>query len=494
MTRVKTRNARNKKTRVRKKKTKKLDARLRFHLYQMGMQSVGAYLGWCRLHGFKIGFAKSDRDLERELDAHRRQTAMNAMREARRRRDPIDVILRVIRGEYRAATIANRNLQYVAAQFEFAGVTSKHRKEIASLVEVVGRRSRILLESMRSDVETFHYVNGVVKLLEARPHWVRPVETFRPRSRNRQRQFAQLARHLLAHYHVPAFLDMAWLRQDDTGHRGREWFRHVGQGHNIRTARVPIDMTKRLAHVWMQVPHNVSIEDTFRFAQVRELGGKNRLARAVVASNMCDCREHQLFWLSVIRFFVRNDELPLDEVPRIATYLEAMKFETVDWVHPDGRIEVCPPPKPQLSMRGRKLETLLRDVDRWHRTPLKDGGDRQWPACGIAGHEEIQVLDAHPATWRIQELRSRWSLVKEGQAMRHCVASYDDGCERGRYSIWSVTRERRGKTKRMQTVQVNKARRIVECRGRLNADPNETVKAVIGRWAAREGLELGVLS
>ena len=494
MTTIKKRNARSKRTRVRKKKTKKLDARMRFHLYQMGMQSVGAYHGWCRLHGFRIGLTKSERDLERELDTYQRQSAMKAMREARRRRDPIDVILRVLRGEYRAASISNRDLQYVAGQIEFAGATRKNRKELATLVEQVGRSSRLVLESVRSEEETFHYVNGLLELLRMRRHWVRPIESYRPRSRNLQRQFAQLARHLIALYHVPTFLDIAWLRQDDVGRRGREWFRHVGLGHNIRTARVPINMTKRLAHVWMQVPHNVAIEDAFRYAHVRALGGNDRLARVVLESSMCDCREHQAFWMSVLRFFVRHDSLPLDEVDRIVDYLEAMKFETVDWVHPDGRVETCPPPKPQLSMRGRKLEALLRDVDRWHRSPRKEGGDRMWPACGIGEYEEMEEAPTHPITWRIHELRCRWALVDEGQAMRHCVATYDDGCEQGRYSIWSVTRERRGVSKRVQTVQVSKDRCIAESRGRLNADPNDTVKAVIGRWAAREGLELGVLA
>ena len=69
-------------------------------------------------------------------------------------------------------------------------------------------------------------------------------------------QFGSLARHLLARYDVPAFLDAAWrdgLTAEGVRHQG--WFKHVGRGENIRTADdLPIPMTKRMAHHFLQTP------------------------------------------------------------------------------------------------------------------------------------------------------------------------------------------------------------------------------------------------
>ena len=70
--------------------------------------------------------------------------------------------------------------------------------------------------------------------------WVRGPKRWRCNSHNPARQFSSLARHLLADYHVPNFLDSAWFRPRGGSIREKrqeqEWFIHIGQGGNIRTA------------------------------------------------------------------------------------------------------------------------------------------------------------------------------------------------------------------------------------------------------------------
>ena len=65
-----------------------------------------------------------------------------------------------------------------------------------------------------------------------------------------------LARHLFARYEVPAFLDVAWLEGfAPHGAAHRNWFVHVGDGHNIRTAPdCPVHLTKMQAHHFSQAP------------------------------------------------------------------------------------------------------------------------------------------------------------------------------------------------------------------------------------------------
>ena len=65
--------------------------------------------------------------------------------------------------------------------------------------------------------------------------WIRPVDTWHTRSRLQRVQFSDLARHLLARYDVPPFMDTAWFQgvADDI-RRQQAWFVHVGAGGNLR--------------------------------------------------------------------------------------------------------------------------------------------------------------------------------------------------------------------------------------------------------------------
>ncbi len=71
-------------------------------------------------------------------------------------------------------------------------------------------------------------------LADRHERWVRPPpETWEPESRhcpsNHGPMFRSLARHLLARYDVPRFLDSAWFEVDpELGRRQRGWWTPVG--------------------------------------------------------------------------------------------------------------------------------------------------------------------------------------------------------------------------------------------------------------------------
>src|SRR4029077_20734691 len=66
------------------------------------------------------------------------------------------------------------------------------------------------------------------------PDWQRPLEGWVPPEET-DMQFSSLARHLLARYDVPRFLDAAW-RKGLTieGFVEQNWFKLIGMGHSIR--------------------------------------------------------------------------------------------------------------------------------------------------------------------------------------------------------------------------------------------------------------------
>jgi hypothetical protein len=59
------------------------------------------------------------------------------------------------------------------------------------------------------------------------------------------------------------------------------WYKHLGLGHSIRTAGLPLRLTKAMAHQFTQAPHHYTAIAAVRWAQVRDLGGCEALARAV---------------------------------------------------------------------------------------------------------------------------------------------------------------------------------------------------------------------
>src|SRR5687767_3243989 len=75
-------------------------------------------------------------------------------------------------------------------------------------------------------------LTGIQCLARQERYWVRPLETWRPIGKSPERQFAELARHLLARYPVPPVVDQLLFRLQP-GIR-EDWFRHLGDGRNLR--------------------------------------------------------------------------------------------------------------------------------------------------------------------------------------------------------------------------------------------------------------------
>ena len=102
-----------------------------------------------------------------------------------------------------------------------------------------------------------------------------------------------------------------------------------------------------------------------------------------------------------------------------------------------------------------------------------------------AGEKEVRA-------WTIRELCTSQELLTEGRAMRHCVSTYVDRCMKSQASIWSMQVEtKRGGQRRVLTIEVDaNTRRVRQARRKCNDAPNDTEKAIMTRWAVREGLVL----
>jgi hypothetical protein len=264
-------------------------------------------------------------------------------------------------------------------------------------------------------------------------------------------------------------------------------------GENIRTADVPIPLTKRMAHHFMQTPNDCSVEHALRWGQVLGLGGNPRLARAIMASRLGEHFENEDFWITVVRFFIANPMLDTAQVGPIVDYLHNQRFVEREEFVARGIRERRPPPQPNLSMRGRNPNTLMRQVEEWHRRPAVKLQDREWSSSGIGPFDWVEGSEGSEnfRRWTIQELLNAQDLATEGWAMKHCVATYVESCARRDTSIWSLQMHNREGSRRILTVEVRlSSKTICQARGKRNAMPDAKSKNILRRWAAEQGLRL----
>ena len=333
---------------------------------------------------------------------------------------------------------------------------------------------------------------GLICLAEQRRHWVRPLAEWRPHSRNAARQFSHLARHLLAWYEVPAFIDSVLLCYCPDYQE--KWFRHVGQGGNLRTAPgLTAPLTKRMAHWALLAPPDCYAAGAVRWGQVRGLGGSPALAELVRRSRL----GHGLLdapgeaWRQgLIHWLVNHPDLEPAELRQIIAYA-------------DGRRER----DRSFSLQGRTPASVLRLNEEWEQRlaararerneRAEDDGTRyqyrKFTPCGL-GSGIWETGHGHGRkVWTVEEILCNRDLIREGRLMQHCVADYEHLVVQGLSAIWSVQVETERRQQRALTVEVQPQNRtVVQARGKCNRQPNPDERKVLEMWARENGLSVEV--
>jgi hypothetical protein len=354
-----------------------------------------------------------------------------------------------------------------------------------------------LAESKSKLLESACYARGVIELCQDAANWIRPIDQWMPSSHNPKRQFASLARHVWANYDVPLFMDKAWTHGTP---QQQAWFKHIGAGKNIQTADgIPIPLTKKMAHHFLEAPANYSIEAAFRWGQTIALGGDRRLADALRETRLAQDFRDDDFWSSVIRFFVRNPMLDPVHINPIIDYIWNQRYEPRIVFVERGVARDLGPEQPNMSMRGRTVATLLRAVTEWHRRLGREtsGGRLQWQRSEIREFEFVEGTEQsqNMRVWRIRELLSSQELIAEGRRMCHCVASYASSCYQRLCSIWSMDVESEEGTEALLTIEVNhRQKAICQVRGKRNRLPTNKEIDILRRWALREKLGAEILA
>jgi len=470
------------------------------HIRALGLTGSVNYLRWCADKGFPPSLDKTADERDAEIALLRREAERSKARQ-HIHQNPRKFIEHACAGGIDPTEVARPGWKEAAQAIAASKRDAADRDSLRGFLLYLERRCDFLFEGVQWGRANLRYIDGLVRLHDRRGQWLRPIEDWRPETHNHRRQFGSLARHLLARYPVPPFLDSVWLRRDAGSHRFRDWFIHVGGGGNIRTADTLYPMTKRMAHEFMAAPDHYAIEEALLWADVRAFGGDQRLVETLLGTRLGAAiekdDERRAFWASVYRFFIDNPMLDRRHVGPIIDFLNFQRFESHEVLTGPGQVEVMPPPQPGLSMNRRTPDTLLRQVHLWHGElrGFKLAANAYFRPAGFKGllmDAGTADEDGRRARWRVRQLLSGAELVEEGRAMRHCVATYTASCARGDCSIWTLEREHsERRNEKHLTIALDRTGTMIEVRGRQNRYATEQERGVLGVWARRAGLSVG---
>ncbi|MEM1213325.1 MAG: PcfJ domain-containing protein [Planctomycetota bacterium] len=419
--------------------------------------------------------------------------------ERKRGQDDRDRRLRELMKRKKAGRRFERSSELLLRDVALRDRTPALRDAAAELWEAVRRTKLLDVNRARRSgwpEPAGRFVYGLGRLAMHVGDWVRRPGTWSAKTHNVDRLFASLLGHLLCRYPVPAFFESAWFGKFQRAKRERRWYVRLGHGQSLRGAPgLPIELTRRAAHLLQFVPAGLTVRQGLRWAQLRAMGADDRLVTALLATPVGTDFARDAFWLTVVRFFIDHPMLDREQVGPIVDYLDHRRHVPEPAVLMDGRLMEPGPAEPNLTMRGRSPERLLRSVGQWHRA-LATGvfwqEPRSWKSCGVPGLLRTEGRGPGAVTWRLTELYHSGALVAEGRALHHCVASYSSSCASGRTAIYSLTRMKAGDTTHELTVELLvKARRVVQARGHCNALPKGAAWRVLGVWAQEAGVELG---
>lgn len=387
----------------------------------------------------------------------------------------------------------------VAAQL--LNCADAHLPDMVALLRVLSKQRSGLLSSGNNNYT--HKLRSVVQYSDLR---IRELSAWKPKSKNRTRQFRSLLRHLFAKYDVPFFMDEAWERPEGiaigtsvTLHPHIQWWFDIAAGKNIRkSARLPIPLSKKMAHHFIQTPEDFGINGAFRWAQVHALGGDERIARGLMETFLgrqigmgtygrLAPGEVDRFYESVIRFFIANPMLDTQHYGPILDYLRNQKYVTQRGA--DG------PPQPNLSMKDRQADALLKQVQSWHDrlgSLTKNRSPQQWAHDVLPDWEHIEGKKDNQTRYGVIQLLSAKELQQEGRRLEHCVGSYAWSCANGRTSIWSMRKAQPGGLYTLLgTIEVRKQTdQIVQFRAKRNSSPSPKAYDLLRLWAADSGLSI----
>ncbi len=324
------------------------------------------------------------------------------------------------------------------------------------------------LESSCPRLATAQWIAPLARLAEVK--WRGRANEWKAPVRSPKGAFPALARHVLGPFRVPGSL-IAGLEAEERVDAGRfaDWAASVARGGSAREAagrHLPVRLTRREVHQVLLAPRKHGGVGAIRRAQLTSAGAGPRLVcelvRTPTGRRLRD-RGIEAGLPTTFGWLVRA-ELDRGEAARVLGWFVARRRED-----------------PTFSMAGRSRAAVLRRVARAEKElgAIADAPDQLPEAMFAGGTWQVEGTQ-----WAVLQLRAPAEFIAESRAMEHCVYTYIDVAQRGKTSIWSLTRD----GERAVTIEVDRGRRIVQVRGKHNRAATPAERSVVSRWASAQAL------
>jgi hypothetical protein len=343
-------------------------------------------------------------------------------------------------------------------------------------------------------LDDYMYILAIQRMTDFKEFWIKDFKNWKKKSHSRDRQYLEIVKFLFCKYEVPFFMTRVWMRYDSKAKpETLKWFIDIAQGKNIRNSEnLPIPLTKKMAHVFLQAPDDFSPFEAFRYAQINNMGGNMRTVKGVLATSIGNNFNNNVFWTSVIKFFIDNPMLDTEQYGTIIDCIRNIKYENRRILRNERFVDVGPE-HPGFVMKDRTANALLTAVDKWHKqmNKLSSGVTTKWEPFRYNNFSYTVGKDDNKRTYYIKQLLTAAELHTEGRHMGHCVASYKTSCSAGRTSIWSLNFDSvTACNTRLVTIEVNREGNIAQIRGKGNRLPDRYEMGIIEQWATKENLHV----
>lgn len=432
------------------------------HIKLLKFTSVRAYKNWCHKNCFRSDFDKTPQELEAEYTFF------------------IKKYTKTLRSSIHAIYNKDLNKEHLHTPLlqTIYNALDCERREYMRDVFLHLEKTKLLANE--------EYTAGIMEIFRYHHEWKRCIFEWKPKTRNSYKQYVSLLRHLLVDYNVPHFLVKTFLVPI---RKYQPLLMALGRGESIRHhPLLPIPMTKKMVHYLCETPVSYAIEESFRWAQIRAMGGSRQLAEKLRCTNIMRDYSENKFWTSVIQFFIRYPQLAKHANP-IVDYIHYHKFVQQEIHTPEG-VKIQAPLQPHLSMKKRTPTAILRQVEMWHEQlgKMAPQDNVYWKHSPI---DDFSYRN-EKGLFTIRQLLSKGELIFEGRTLRHCVASYMDRCRRGTSTIWTMefTACENATPRKLVTIEMNSQKIICQVRGRSNRSMNAQEKSIIESWCSSKGLVL----
>ena len=336
--------------------------------------------------------------------------------------------------------------------------------------------------------------------------WIRPPATWDKKGNT------TLLEHLFVRYSPPLFLQKYWLKTATQKHL--QWlfiYLAYTQGGSLKQLATHFSWhvkNQKLWHLLPQCKTTFSLQKAILYVELMRLGGCEEHFDALI-NNASYCinllepnnEKETAFWYSMASWLARYQLRLFGVQPtRILTWARHQYTEF-------NAANKC------FSMTGRSLEKVLRDAIEYHAVAVERRIEmsRRAEIRRLASLERDQTeqerlqrigmrqrthystsdfyvwekhswdwnLRTSKGIWQISELKSTEELYDEGNAMQHCVASYDKQCHAHEAAIFSLCFNK----KRKLTLEVHPIfKELSQMSGFQNRSATSQEMEIVKQW------------